>query len=877
MPYTYHVIPHTHWDREWYMPLEQFRLRLVNLLDHLLDLLQKDPDFLTFHLDSQTIVVEDYLKVRPQRRAELEQLIKGGRISVGPWYQLNDTYLTSGEATIRSLLIGTRMAREFGASHPVGYLPDQFGNISQMPQIFRGFGIDNAIFGRGLQLVDGRKMEFLWESPDGSTVTASLMAFWYNNAQHFPADGEAGKMYLDWLRESMGKVSKVSHLLLMNGVDHLEPQEDLSAALAALRPRLNQGDRLLHSTLQNYMDAVKAEVAEKKIPLETIRGELREDRGGQILAGVLSTRMYLKQANHAAQQGLEKGLEPYAVFAALHGGDYPADFLRYAWKLLMENHPHDSICGCSLDAVHDEMMTRFAKVEQLIEPLTQRSLTHLADQVTLPGAESEAAKAWPEWSNLAGWPRGLVVFNPLSWSRTDPVRAEIIFPLDAPSRTNLPIDEKRVVPPFRMVEANGKEVPFSVIDEETSQRMVYSPVELPMEQWVRRVTIEFIAADVPACGYASYAFVPAASYPRRRAWEGEHDSGWIPWLEDVGDVGDEYLFRSPAVDRRMVTPLVSERISRELTPDRITQVYRSRTAWPEEAVGVERRSEKAVEHTVLTKVTRWKGIPRVEYETSLDNRSRDHRLRVVFRAPEGQRFISDDHFVSDGQFDVLERPIRNPLEAEGAAPFHPQQAWSALQGKYAGKRKRVTPALFNQGLPEIEIYEGDRGVELALTLLRGVGCISRRGDGPQINTPGGQCLGGHSFRYAFSQADGDWEDARIWQQAWQFNIPLQAVQTAGAEAGLPSRQSVLSFSRPELVLSALKQAEDVPGRVIVRCYNIGTQALEGARIRLAGATSAWLVNLNEETLDELELNADGTVMVENIRAKQILTLAFDCA
>lgn len=874
MKYTFHVIPHTHWDREWYMPFEHFRIRLVDLIDHLLALLERDPDFLAFHLDSQTIVLEDYLAIRPQRKAELEAHIRSGRISVGPWYQLNDNYLTSGEATIRSLLVGTRQAKAFGATHPIGYLPDQFGNISQLPQIFRGFGLDNAIFGRGYQLVNGRKMEFLWESPDGSTVTTSLMAFWYNNAQHFPADGEAGKLYLDWLRESMGKVSLVSHLLLMNGVDHLEAQEDLSAALAALRPHLPEGEQILHSTLKAYMDAVKAEVAGKKIELERHQGELREDRGGQILAGVLSTRMYLKQANHQSQQNLEKRLEPYGVFARLCGGEYPADHLLYAWKLLMQNHPHDSICGCSVDAVHDEMMTRFAKVDQLAEMMTARALRHTARQIRLDGRKGADAHTRPVWTALKGWPEGLAVFNALSWRRSDPVQVTLEFPLDEPSRMTMPLGEERKVRGFALLDGEGREVPCAVKDLGVGMREVYSPVELPMVQWVHRFELAFVAENVPACGYASYRIQLQDGF---RTWpDMSADAGqtWQVWFEDGGDVGDEYLYNPPKKDRRITQAVKGELVGKVVTPVSITERYRAVLELPAGAKGTEERVRESVRCRAETTLTRWKGVQRVEYETVFDNQARDHRLRVVFSAPEGQRFAAGEHFYTDGQFDVIERPQVHPLAGEGAATFHPQQAWSALEGRYTGQGT-VTAAVLNRGMPEIEVYQGAEGPQLALTLLRCVNYISRRGDGPSIETPGAQCLGEAHYAYAFTEQAGGWEEARIWQQAGQFNTPLAVAAVEGGGTGLPERHSFFELSHAELVLSALKLAEDVPGRVIARFYVPGRGAVEGAQVRLSGARRAWLTNLNEEPQEELALNAEGVATVGRVGSRQIVTVAFD--
>ena len=147
------LVLHTHWDREWYLPLENFRMRLVDLIDNLLDILDKDNQY-RFHLDAQTIVLEDYLAIRPHRRSILEKHIREGRILVGPWYVQNDFYLSSGEATVRNLLIGMKTAEKFGKCAMVGYTPDQFGLCSQLPQIFAGFGIKYHLFGRGYSLFE---------------------------------------------------------------------------------------------------------------------------------------------------------------------------------------------------------------------------------------------------------------------------------------------------------------------------------------------------------------------------------------------------------------------------------------------------------------------------------------------------------------------------------------------------------------------------------------------------------------------------------------------------------------------------------------------------------------------------------------------------
>jgi alpha-mannosidase len=864
MPHTLHVISHTHWDREWFQPFQHFRMRLVDLVDHLLDLLERDPDFHCFHLDAQTIVLEDYLTIRPQQRDRLEGFIRAGRITIGPWYQLNDEFLTSGEATIRSLLVGTRIARQFGACLSIGYLPDQFGNLSQMPQIFRGFGIDNAIFGRGYQLVDDRKMEFLWEAPDGSQVTASLMAFWYNNAQHFPADPREALQYTQDLLARMTPVSAVSHLLLMNGVDHLEPQQDLSPILAGLRKRLPGDVKLLHSTIQDYMDAVKAEVKEKGIRLEVQRGELREDRGGSILAGTLSTRIYLKQANAHAQTLLERYAEPLAAFAMLSGETYPYDFLYYAWKLLMQNHPHDSICGCSIDAVHREMLTRFAQVEQIGAELVARSMDGLAARVRLPGpATVEAAERV-----------GLVVFNPLSWPRTDPLRASLVFPLGVPARGNPPRDDRLQWKGLRLSDDAGAEIPFAVAGMEIKMRQVISPVELPLDQWVQEYQLEFIAGDVPACGYKTFRAVRQAEMPAYADWEDESVSNWEAVFEDCGEVGDEYLHKKTTRDQQFERAVCDTLVQVERNAVRNTSIYSYTWSLPAAASadGNDRSAERA-DCRVTSRVTRWRDCPRTEFTVDFDNQARDHRVRMRFQSREP--FQARPVSIAEGQFDVLRRPLVHPLADEGASTFHPQQNWVALEGESEAAGVR-TVAVLNQGLPEYEVYPMPGGAQIAVTLLRGVNYISRRGDGPQLETPEAQCLGANTYNLALLETPGNWEAGLAWQQALQFNAPLRAVQTAGESSPqpLPARLSFLTLDPPALVLSALKRAEDEPDRIILRFYNISDQAVPNGRVRLRGATAAAQVNLNEEQPQPLDLRPDGTVELGPVRPKEIVTLAF---
>ncbi len=850
MPYTMHVVSHTHWDREWYQPFEVFRLRLVDLMDHLLDILETDHQFRHFSLDAQTIVLQDYLQIRPQARERIETHVRSGRLGIGPWYQLNDEFLVSGEATIRSLLIGSRMAASFGHCMKIGYLPDQFGNISQMPQILRGFGIDNAIMGRGRQLLaPDDKMEFWWAAPDGSRVLASLMAYWYNNAQYIPADPQAALAFVRGLRDTMAARSVASDLLFMNGVDHLEAQPTIGRtvdAVSDLLARSGSEDRLVHSSLTAYMDALRDSLESGEQALATVTGELRQDRGGACLAGTLSSRTYLKRANFAAQTALESYAERLCAFARLAGCPYPAEELRYAWKLLMENHPHDSICGCSLDQVHAEMMPRFDRVRQVADVQQGKALDALTGRDRTQGA--------------AALPCDLYVFNTLNWERTDPVRVALEFPLGAPARTGAVRDEAAVVRGMRITAPDGTDVPFEVIADETLIKAVLNPHELPLDQWVQRLSIEFVAQNVPPCGCAVYRLEPAGSMPQQAAASsmGERRCGEL-YLEDVGDAGDEYLYRKPLNDSRVaLDPACADCRSSYASSVRFTTVTEAAMRVPKSSSAAGRSAE-SVDMPIRVERTEWSGVPRVEFKVTVDNRATDHRLRAVFDAG-GEVWAASP-------FDVVHRCAPQGPAAEGAAPYHPMTLWVDASGD-DGEPGRT---LIAPGLYEYEPYHDNEGKvqQVAITLLRCVGQLSGRGDGPGILTPGAQSIGEHSFDLAVVEHDGSWSDALAWRQANQFAVPLVAVQAPRNDDAAPVR-SFLTVKSDALMLSALKLAED-RDTLIVRVFNVTDEPVGGAQITAEGATGWRRTNLNESS-DGNWLNG-GSATLE-IGPKQIVTLEF---
>jgi mannosylglycerate hydrolase len=987
------VVSHTHWDREWYETFQQFRMRLVRLMDKLLHILDTDPAYRYFMLDGQTIVLDDYLQIRPEREADLRRQVQQGRLLIGPWHLLPDEFLVSGEALVRNLLVGDSTARRFGAKMRVGYTPDPFGHISQLPQILRGFGMDSTAMRRGL---DDQPTELLWQSPDGSTVLLCYLRDGYDNAARLPVhDAEAFVAEVRRLCDSLAPYATTDHILLMNGVDHMEPVPELPHAIAsaaALAPELS----LIHGTLPMYLEAVKESLALDMDnlhlgpqKLQTVRGELRSPKRHHLLPGVLSARMWIKQRNAQIQTVLERWAEPFSALANIVTANSEASpasthaLVWQAWKYLLENHPHDSICGCSIDQVHREMATRFDWAEQIAEEVTQQSLTTIAARVDTASAELSQLRI------------ALVVFNPLTGRRTDVVNASVQVP--GSLEEFAVVDERgQVIPHYvdgrqsaefaslelgreeimglpamvQMIATLGlslQEIHVRVAGESvrvdvtlmeggrTSEAMLSSAqcqIEALLAANVQHfhvrahramtVSFHFVAQDVPGCGYRTYfladkdhvvatsvapvrpettkvvttnprdqehvvtaSVAPSEATTTRVATTGvpmadnggvvatlvapsagttdmhmeneylavdiSPEDGTLVVLDkstgtrfcglhrfvDGGDRGDEYDYCAPEEDQLVSAPSIPPQIVWMETGPARWMVQVQQTLRVPVALGSDRlgRSQEMVELPITSQISLYPGVPRLDFRTEVDNRARDHRLRVHFASP-----VHTNWSEAEGTFDVLRRPLRVPEDTgdwvEQPVPTHPQKAFVNVSDGAAGLM------VINRGLPEYEVLcEADGSATVALTLLRCVGWLSRddypcrKGHaGPALETPEAQCLGRHVFEYAIVPHAGNWRT--VYPEAHAFNAPLRAVSSDSHTGPLPLSQSLLRLQGQGVVLSAVKEAEKGDGW-IVRCYNILDTAVVAQLQTFVPPRSAWLVNLAEEDLRELPLDGPG--------------------
>jgi alpha-mannosidase len=361
------VVPHTHWDREWYLPFEQFRLRLGAVVDGVLDTLERDASFTSFTLDGQAIVLEDYVDVRPENEARLRALLAAGRLEVGPSYVLPDEILVGGEALVRNLLLGRRVCRRFGVEpSSAGYLPDSFGHPAQLPQLLAGFGIRTLLFSRGLgDQIEDVGVVFRWRARPAEVVACQMLPHYDNFAR------------LTWFHDAEERVRAIvqrfgelvqraggDQIVLANGSDHLPVEPELPEMLAGLEETLGAPFRI-----GRY-----EEHAPQPDELPVYEGELVGSRLQNLLRGVNSARIYLKQANERTERRL-LSIETAAALRSLRReAAYPAADLRLAWRDLLRNHPHDSICGCSCDEVHRDMLVRYEQLDRTLDLVEREAL-----------------------------------------------------------------------------------------------------------------------------------------------------------------------------------------------------------------------------------------------------------------------------------------------------------------------------------------------------------------------------------------------------------------------------------------------------------------------------------------------------------------------
>jgi len=869
--YKAFIVPHTHWDREWYQTFQQFRIRLVGLINNLIDILEKDGTFSDFTMDGQTIILEDYFEVYPERREILKKYITQGKIHVGPWYVLPDEFLVSAESIVRNLLLGHKIASEFGRIMKIGYIPDPFGHITQMPQILKGFGIDSIIFWRGIEYDQSQGNEFIWQGPDGTELFAvHLPKVGYCNAKSLPEDvDQAYKLIKGAIEDLLSRETSKS-LLLLNGSDHLEAQPHIPRLAKELNKRFTDIE-IKQGNLKEYIDYAKETV---KPTLNKVTGEFRSGKDAPIIQSVYSSRMYIKQANERCETLLENWAEPTASLAWLLGKDYPQSLIWTSWKWLLKNHPHDSICGCSIDQVHKEMLTRFDWSRQIAQEVINKNLDYIIGKIKINYIKED---------ELA-----LVVFNPLTYPIDENVEVRIKFPKE--------INLNRV----NVLTTEGGEIPYQLKGHSLDYKIIFDPFKPPQPLEVNYVDISFTAKDIPACGYKAFIIKAINGVRMSKEYEtdiragrnyienkyykiiAEEGNGTITIMDklnnkvfkngnrfvDGGDAGDEYTYSPPLNDEIIISRLNNISIQ-DVGPSEATLKVSGKMMLPVRLkFDRKSRADKKIECSIESEIKLYSEIQRIEFKTKFDNKACDHRLRVEFPTA-----IKTDYVYAEGHFDVIKRPINVP-DSEGWVEKAYKTAHNSgfidiNNGKYG-------LAILNKGLPEYEIIPDNNTI--ALTLVRCVGWLSR-GDleyrkenaGPSLSTPEAQCLGENTFSYAVIPHQGSWVEAYISQRTKQFKTKILTQQLRNQSGNLPSSFSFIQLEGEYLEISAIKKHE-FEDKLVIRIYNPTDRETIG-KIKLGFDKHKVYLGRLDESYGE-RLPYDDGVEIE-FKPKEIKTIIFE--
>ena len=830
------IVSHTHHDREWYFPFQGFRFILVRNIDLLLNILEKDPRFRSFTLDAQTIVLEDYLEIRPEKEEELRKWISNRRIFVGPWYVQPDEFLSGPESIVRNLLIGHKIASRFGHIMKVGYVPDTFGHIAQLPQILRGFNIDSFIFTRGVgKEGEDLGVEFKWVAPNGSWVYTRHLLLGYCNSMMLKNEDKFLKSWFKRMKNVLPR-TMTNSILAMNGCDHLAPQPEIPEIIDKLRRFFGCNTEIFHSNLEEFVKYFRENAKE----LKKYRGELRYGKYHPILSGIWSTRLYLKRKKWETEILLNYYAEPILTFIWLLGGTYKSSLLEAAWKLLLKVLPHDSIGGCSIDEVHRECMSRLYASQHLSYQLILDSVR----QITTHGEDK------------------ILVFNTLNWNRSDFV--EVLTP----------DGEYKVL-------FNGEEVPYQEVSDDLLQNLFnqkHYPYFKARNSSFRVILLK--VNDIPQNGIRVYSIVkgkpnrfisdittgnyfienkyvkvivsPNGSLTIVDKVSGRRLEG-LNIFEDGGDAGDEYDYSPPQKDI-IYTSEASKASVRiiEKGPLRARMEIKLAIKIPV-SLSKDRksRSTKLVEIPIKINVMIYSNSRRIDFRIDFKNNVKDHRLRIVFPTD-----IISDRSYADMHYYVAERSISAP-KGEGwiqkPVLTNPQLMWVSISDGVKGF------TIANRGLPEYEIKAGkDRKLKVYLTILRSVGWLSRNDfitrpyhAGPFIETPEAQCIGENFAEYSLIIHNGNWNESYI--DAREFNVPLLGIYVRGLKDNIPSEITFLKYNSKALIQTAFKKSE-FSNALIVRFYNTGKKETKAVLSFYKKPKAVWEVNLNEE--EKTEINKD---------------------
>lgn len=845
----------THWDREWYQCFQGFRYRLVEMADNLVDGLERCPDYNVFHFDGQTIVLEDILEIAPDLEDKLAKFIQNGKIKIGPWYCMPDEFLVSGESLIRNLQMGHEISRKWGVEPSKdGYICDIFGHAAQVPQIFDGMDIHHTVLGRGTN-ERNTPMHFRWQSPDGTDVRAYKLPTIGGYGDFTEVVGTtglaAGSTVEQCMEKAKGHVARrmekanIPVVLFLDALDHNQWHEDTPKYVEALK-RLHPDAEVYHTDIMDFCRAVDEYIDE--IPFK--QGELNEPQQtmsgfSQLITNVLSSRYDLKKANDINQNRLEKIVQPLNAYGK--SSSRPG-FLKLAQKYLIMNHPHDSICGCSIDQVHRDMKYRFDQTRLICDEIMSRVI----GKMRAGGLDTAVSTAEDSRDSKI-----LRIYNPLPYRMRRTIETEIRFPKDY--RKYYEQFGYEGICAFKLFDADGNEIPYGIKDIVIHGGHDSYFLTIEADLLPSGITdIEVRPSDLPTryLGMLSkdtYTAENEYMILRVNPADGsvsvtDKANGKVyPSLlnlVDNGDIGDGWYTAAPKIDRTVTGTFVSaEKCENNINSVtfKINVNLRLPTYCERHNFGT-RRAEETVDCPVTHYITMRKGEKALEVKTIVDNKACDHRLKLrLGTAVEGKTYYASQAFAMverttdliENTGDWMESAIAEKA-TEGIVAKYGEVGGFAFMSKY--------------GLHECAVYE-DGNIDI--TLMR---CFRKT-----VGTEGeidGQLLGVHEFEYMLMPIAKDTESlADLAKKNDVFRAGILDT-TIEAKTGIKYAGG-LELKNPNFVFSTANKLDD---GMEFRFYNCSDNEESGEIVLPAGAKTAAMTYIDGRKIAALDV-VDGKTTV----------------
>lgn len=895
-----HVIPHSHWDREWYFTTSRSKVYLMKDLGDVLNTLENDPEFKYFMVDAQGSLLDDYIKWRPQDKERISKLVNDGRLVIGPWYTQTDQLVISGESIVRNMYYGMKRCESFGKYMNVGYVPDSFGQSGNMPQIYRQFGIEDTLFWRGVSDDMVKHTDYNWRGDDGSVVFTTQIPFGYYIGGNIPEEPEENEEF--WQKECLEKAggrSATRHIYFPNGFDQAPVRTNLPQ-LVKERNEKDPENEYVISCIEDYIKDVKSENPE----LEEVQGELVIAKHMRIHKSIFSSRSDLKVMNTQIQNYVTNVMEPLLTISYNLGNEYPHEAVAEIWKLLFENAAHDSIGSCISDTANEDVYVRYKQARDIAV-----NLVELHSRLIATNVKNDADMTF-------------TAINTLPQKRKDTVIVKTYVPGGK----------------FAIIDEKGNDVDYTIIksrdltDYVLSQTIMLDPSrKFYVPDQVLEVTMATKANDVPALGYVQYSIDTQKDSHKetadKKVLENKYytieveENGSLTIVDKAnnvtyknqgilvenGDDGDSFNYSPPRKDMEVFSneSKCTVKISGSDIYDQ-AEIHFDMVV----PADLDERAEGKVSVTMLVDMTvaLRKDSKVIDFNVKVDNKGLSHRLCVLFDS----QIVSAFNY-ADQQFGLIKRPNYYEKEmklymesmnnkTEKKAGIQELANWANDQSTWQEPPISIEPtqsyvsltdgktgiAVIPQGVREYEVLDDSK---IRLTLFRTYGFMGKenliyrpgRASGERIiETPAAQLLKEMEFNFGFTSYAGDINDSDIDTLAKQYNTNLEVYTYAEFLNGrlIFSQREIegqnakihsLFETEGNLVVSAVKKAEEDDG-YIIRLYNGKDHKDLDDKIKFNfDIKEAYYTNLKEEKTEEIKVE-NNTISVKELSHCKFVTI-----